>query len=151
MLYSQKAFFICVLLLGCNERPPDSSVAREDPKFIEINDFQVPVFFTPAEQINYTRSWFARIQEKRAAHEAFIVLYPKEKRYCGLASLDLAYLQLGGDYRFALESSSFAAIKNYKAILEGYSEFADIVVKAHWYIGWIYSDLLNDKAKENPA
>lgn len=141
------SLFTCALLFGCNERPPDSSSVQEDPRFIEINDFQIPVFSTPVEQINYTRSWFARIQEKRAALEAFIALYPEEKRYCGLVSLDLAYLQLGSDYRFALKSSSFAAIKDYIAILERYSEFADIAVKAHWYIGWIYSDLLNDKAK----
>lgn len=141
------SFFICIFLFACNENPPDSSVIPPKPAFIEIDDIQVPVFATAVEQINYTRSWFARIQERRAALEAFIVLFPEEKRYCGLASLDLAYLHLGGDYRFAHEYSCFAAIKAYKAILERYREFGDIVVKAHWYIGWIYSDLLNDKEK----
>jgi len=138
---------ISVLLVACNERPPDSPESIVESSIIEINDYQVPIFSTPKEQFNYTRSWFARMQEKEASLQAFIKIYPQEKRFCGLASLDLAYLQLGSDYRYSDESSSFAAIKDYKAIIKSFSEYPDIAAKARWYIGCIYSDLLKDKRK----
>ncbi len=141
------SFVLFLLLSGCEERFPGSSESLGEPSFTLVNDFQIPIFSTPAEQLNYTRSWFAGIQERRASLQAFLRLYPQEKRYCGLASLDLAFLQLGSDYRLSYKYSSFAAIKAYKTILGNYSEFPGIMAKAHWYIGWIYSDLLKDREK----
>ncbi len=139
--------FVSALLIGCKDRPAEHQDAKVEQASIEVSGFQIPVFSTAGEQLNYTRSWFAKIQEKKAALQAFIKIYPQEKRYCGLAALDLAYLQLGSDFRFAEEYASFAAIKAYRTILDNYGEFPEIMAKAHWYIGWIYSDLLKDTKK----
>ncbi len=141
------SLIIPVLLFGCNERAADTPGTQTEPSFLEINDVQVPVFSTAEEQLNYTRSWFAEIRERRAALQAFLEIYPEEKRFCGLVSLDLAYLEICGDYRFAYDYACFAAIKAYMNILDNYSEFPEIMAKAHWYIGWIYSDLLGEYKK----
>jgi len=74
-------------------------------------------------------------------------LYPENKRYCGLAALDLAYLQLGDDYRFAYDEAYFNALDAYATILAEYTEFPEIIAKALWYIGWISTDLLYDRQK----
>lgn len=132
------------LIVGCDEMKTQQNSTAGEKTFIEISEIKIPVFSTSYEQLNYTRSWFADIHEKRAALEAFIRLYPKERKYNALAALDLAYLQLGQDYRFSYEYSSLAAIKSYLAIIEEYSEYPDILAKANWYIGWIYCDLLHD-------
>ncbi len=135
------------LFFGCKDRPAEPQNTQAEQASIEISGFQIPVFSSAGEQLNYTRAWFAKIQEKRAALQAFIKLYPQEMRYCGLAALDLAYLQLGSDFRFAEEYAGFAAIKAYRAILDTYIKLPEIMAKAHWYIGWIYTDLLKDTKK----
>ncbi len=132
---------------ACKNNESDQSSLTPTRATLQINDVQVPIFPTAKEQLNYTHSWFARLTEKRVALQAFISLYPQEKRLCGLAALDLAYLELGGDYRFALQHDGFAAIKAFTAILNDYGEFPEIAAKAHWYIGWIYSDVVGEKEK----
>ena len=140
-------FLLFCLLVGCNDSSIQQYSSAESQEFIEIDEINVPVFSTAEEQLNYTRSWFAETQEKRSALRAFRRLYPEEKKSSGVAALELAYLQLGNDFRFALEHDCFAAIKDYREILVEYQEFDEISAKALWYIGWIYSNLLNDKEK----
>ncbi len=132
---------------GCSESSVDELLSRKEQSFIEVGETKVPVFTTAVEQLNYTRSWFADIQEKRAALQAFSQLFPQERKMKGVAALDLAYLQLGNDFRFAPEHSCFAAIKDYRIILSEYKDIDEISAKALWYIGWIYTNLLNKKEK----
>jgi tetratricopeptide (TPR) repeat protein len=140
-------FLLPILFASCSEGRKDAPSVTGEHSVIEINGKMVPVFLTAEEQLNYTRSWFADIGEKRAALDAFLTLYPEKKRFCGMAALDLAYLQLGGDYRFAPQHTAFEAIKAYKDILREYEEYPEIQVKSYWYIGWIYADLLQDPEK----
>lgn len=135
------------VLSGCDESTVKNFPSTGQRDFIDIGEIRIPVFITAEEQLNYTRSWFADIQEKRAALQAFHQLFPEAKKLGGVAALELAYLQLGNDFRFTLEHASFAAIKDYRRILEEYREFDNISVKALWYIGWIYSNLLGDSTK----
>lgn len=109
-----------------------------------IDENVIPILATPKQQFNYTRSWFADKGAKVAALRAFIELYPEERRYCGLISLDLAYLKLGEDYRFADDAAYFNALDDYKKVLEEYAEVPEVAAKALWYIGWISTDLLYD-------
>ncbi len=140
-------FLLLILLIGCNQSTSDQQHAHETKKFIKIGEIAVPVFSSAEEQLNYTRQWFEDIQEKRAALHAFLQLFPENKQLSGVASLDLAYLQLGSDYRFTPEHACFAAIKDYRAILSRYDGHPGLQAKALWYIGWIYTNLLaeNDK------
>lgn len=148
-LYRNVPMWLLLFLIftGCNDSSIQQYPPAENQKFLEIDEIKVPVFNTAEEQLNYTRSWFAETQDKRAALRAFRRLYPEEKKSSGVAALELAYLQLGNDFRFALEHDCFAAIKDYREILMEYQEFDAISAKALWYIGWIYANLLNDKEK----
>lgn len=146
-LYIIVILFFFLPLLGCGGNSTDSAENGGGQAFVEINSIQVPIFSSAGEQLNYTRSWFSESNTKRAALEAFIQLYPEEEKFCGIASLDLAYLQLGPDYRFSQKYEAFAAIKEFKKITSVYSDYNAIMAKAYWYIGWIYSDIIKDNQK----
>lgn len=148
VLYHGLLVIIFVLLSsGCQELPPEHRDASENLGSVVIDQITIPVLPTSEEQFNYTRSWFAERRVKRAALKAYIQLHPEQKKYCGMAALDLAYLQLGDDYRFAHEKSYFAALESYNTVLAEYSDFPSIMAKALWYIGWISTDLLYDREK----
>lgn len=143
------AFLIVLLFLctACDTGPRQQQQADGAPSYLEIDTIRIPIFSTSEEQFNYTLSWFAERTKKRAALQAYRQLYPEQKRNCGLAALDLAYLQLGSDYRFAHEKAYFAALASYNSILEEFVDYPQIMAKALWYIGWISMDLLYDRKR----
>jgi len=136
-----------LLLSGCKDLSPEQQTSPELQQSVVIDEITIPVLPGSEEQFNYTRSWFAEKEVKRAALEAYIRLYPDNKKYCGMAALDLAYLQLGDDYRFASDEAYYSALDSYNAILVEYANFPEIMAKALWYIGWISTDLLYDRQK----
>jgi hypothetical protein len=145
-------FVVLALLLflpfsGCKDLPPEQQNSTVKQGSVVIDEIAIPILPSSEEQFNYTRSWFAEKQVKRAALKAYIQLYPDNKKYSGLAALDLAYLQLGDDYRFAYDEAYFNALDSYNGILADYANFPEIMAKALWYIGWISTDLLYDRQK----
>jgi hypothetical protein len=134
-------------LTGCKDLPSEQQFRAEQQETVVIDGITIPILPGSEEQFNYTRSWFAERQVKRAALKAYLQLYPDNKKYCGLAAIDLAYLQLGDDYRFASDKAYFDALDSYEAILAEYTELPEITVKALWYIGWISTDLLYDRQR----
>ncbi len=111
---------------------------------VVIHGFSVPVFPSADEQLNYARSWFEEIGEKKAALSAVNRLYPDARTQWGEASLDLAYLELGNDYRLADRQACLNALKRYRNIITNFASLPQIGVKARWYSGWIYCDLLKE-------
>ena len=134
-------------LSGCKDSSPEQQVPTKQQGAVLIDEIAIPILPSSEEQFNYTRSWFAEKQVKRAALQAYIQLHPENRRNCGLAALDLAYLELGDDYRFASDMAYFKALDAYNAILAEYAGFPEIMAKALWYIGWISTDLLYDREK----
>lgn len=132
---------------GCKNPGPEHQAKTKNKNVVIVNEIAVPVLHSSEEQFNYTRSWFADKQVKRAALKAYTQLYPDNKKYCGMAALDLAYLQLGDDYRFASDKAYFNALDSYNVILVDYAAYPEIMAKAFWYIGWISTDLLYDREK----
>lgn len=130
---------------SCDSTGEKASEQVEAQSHLEIGDFQIPVFTTPEEQFGYTRSWFAAKEMKHATLKAFLHLYPEEREKSGLIALDLAYLKLGSDYRFAPENLVVAALSSYRAIVEEFGDYSAIAAKALWYTGWIYTNLLHDR------
>jgi hypothetical protein len=61
--------------------------------------------------------------------------------------LNLAYLALGRDYRYASPAQCHIAIGKYKKILSEFSDLPTICAEANWYIGWILADLLDEPGK----
>ena len=59
--------------------------------------------------------------------------------------MELAYLKLGIDHRFADRNTCMRALDTYRQITTRFSDLPEICAKAHWYMGWIHADLLNQK------
>ena len=95
--------------------------------------------------MQYARTWFDDYKEKQAALEMLIERFPEAKTVRAEAELELAYLALGVDYRFVDSTACRRAIEKYQRIAAQYAELPLICAKAHWYLGWIYVDLLHLK------
>ncbi|MCP4021748.1 MAG: hypothetical protein GY729_07890 [Desulfobacteraceae bacterium] len=125
----------------------DSSLSYLDTKLATVlfQDFEIPKFPTPSEQLNYAKSGFADPKEKKAALEAVAGIFPDARLQCGQAALTLAYLKLGFNYRFADEGQCRQAVAAYQDVIINFSDMPEVLVKAYWYLGWIHCDLLGQK------
>lgn len=141
------AVLFLLFLQGCKDTSPPLITARKILPSTLINGFQVPVFPSPDEQLNYTQSWFDSQDEKKAALLAVTLLFPDAREQRGAAALDLSSLRLGQDYRLAAPAACLEAIQNYREIIEEFQDRPEICAKACWYMGWIFCDLLKDKKK----
>jgi len=127
---------------GCSDDP--ASVHFKPPRLEKLayKGFSIPKFPTPADQLNYARSCFKSMAEKKAALQAVSILFPDARRQSGDAFLTLAYMKLGFDYRFTDPEKSRNAIAAYHKVIEKFKDLPSVLVKAYWYMGWIYCDLL---------
>jgi len=137
----------CAALLQCNEGDLDGRepAASDVPRSIIRNGYKIQLFSSPEEQLRHARAWFSDPLQKRAALEVLIDSFPDAGKVRAEAELELAYLTLGSDYRFATPAQCRAAISQYKQILSDFSDLPFICAKANWYIGWILADLLHER------
>lgn len=139
--------FLLLLLLpsaGCQSSPPNERAAENAPRSVTVDGRNVPVFTTPEEQLTYARSSFDEAPDKTAALKALELLHPKAHHHAAQAALELAFLELGDDYRLADSDQYTLAKIDYLELLAKYSDFPAIAAKALWYLGWISCDLQND-------
>jgi hypothetical protein len=144
-LLSFLAIFFFLILTGCDNSSTPLVAARKTLPTTIISGFQIPVFSSPDEQLNYTQSWFDSQDEKKASLLAVARLFPDATGQRAAAALDLSYQLLGQDYRLAASEICLEAIKNYREIIEEFQDLPEICAKAYWYMGWIFCDLLKDK------
>ncbi len=141
---------LCVfsfLLGGCSEEPVSSFLVESELSHVNFKGFTIPKFPTAQGQLNYAKSGFVDSDKKKAALQIVSSLFPESKLQCGNADLTLAYMNLGIDYRFADLNDYNRSIAAYTKVIEEYSQHPQILVKAHWYLGWIYCDLFHQKEK----
>ncbi len=129
------------------DSPPDNSdfTSGSAHRTVTRNGYDIYIFDSAEKQWRYARAWCFDPMKKQAALEALIEYFPGAKSICAEAELELAYLVLGPDYRFADRTACLKAIEKYRQIAARFSEMPAIGAKAHWYMGWIYADLLNQK------
>lgn len=114
------------------------------------NGYAIPLFEAPDDQLRHARAWFSDTQEKRAALEVLIERFPDARSVRAEAELELAYLSLGADHRFATPTECRDAVDRYRQVLSDYADIPAICAKANWYIGWILADLLLEHRKAVP-
>lgn len=136
-----------VLSFGCKQPTGKEPDKETEYTYQSINDYDIPLLPSPAEQLGYARSSFADGQEQRSALKAVGLFHPDDRYHAGLASLELAYLTLGPDYRLAERQQYRQAIQSYLGILDIFPDQPEINAKALWYLGWIYCDLLREKTQ----
>lgn len=140
-------FFLVIGLQGCGSEPAFLPIPKTELATISFNGFDIPRFPTAQGQLNFAKSWFSDDRKKKAALAIVPKLFPKARLQCGNADLALAYMNLGEDYRFASKDNFLKAIADYQNLLGQYPDQPGILVKAHWYLGWIYCELLGEKPK----
>jgi len=138
---------LSLLLQGCNDSDQSFLPIEVALPTRMINGFQVPLFPSPEEQLTFTHSSFSSLDEKKAALEAVAAFFPDAAEQRGEAALDLAYLQMGSDYRQATVEQYRNAMAGYENIIEVYHQIPAICAKAYWYMGWISCNLLNDPGR----
>ncbi len=137
---------LALLVTGCSPPPPAEQTTDSSHPFREIDHRAIPELPTAAEQLSYALARFTDLTEQRAALKAVATLHPKDRRATGLAALELAYLELGEDYRLAGPEQKERARQHYQRILTEYPEPAEIPARALWYLGWIATELEADAA-----
>jgi tetratricopeptide (TPR) repeat protein len=137
------------LLIQCTQPPIEDSMENTTARIQKIthNGYDIELFDTPEQQLQYARTRLTDPNEKHAAFELVIERFSEAKTLRAEAELELAYLALGVDYRFADSVTCLHAIEKYKRIIFQYADLPLVCAKAHWYLGWIYADLLKQKRK----
>lgn len=143
-------FSILFILLstssGCEQRQMDrTEIQNPVPVTVSRDGYTVCVFPTAEEQLRYARGSFSDPQEKRLALQVLLERYPESRVIRGQAELELAYLALGHDYRLADPSACRQALECYAQVIGTYEDLPSICAKAYWYMGWILTDLLQEK------
>ncbi|MCP4760894.1 MAG: hypothetical protein GY870_03870, partial [archaeon] len=138
-------FGFSILLSSCSEEPASLFLVQSELPNIEFQGFYIPQFPTAQGQLNYAKSGFGDSKKKKAALEIISFLFPESQVQCGNAALILSYMKLGIDYRFANKHDFNNAVISYHEVMQNYSRHPQILIKANWYLGWIYCDLLNQK------
>lgn len=139
--------FVLVLLplAACQTSPVTEGTDDNASRSLLIDGYRVPIFATADEQLTYARFSFDEPPEKSAALKALETVHPNARQHAALAALELAFLELGDDYRLANANQCSLAKKRYLKLLEDYSDLPAISAKALWYLGWISSDLEHDE------
>jgi len=138
-------FLSALILNGCSDESTSLSFPRSELPIISFQGFKIPQFPTAQSQLNYAKSGFPTSEEKKATLEVLFHIFPQARLECGNAALYLAYMNLGYDYRFATRQDYYNAIAAYHDVIKNFKEHPQILVKATWYLGWIYCDLLKEK------
>ena len=137
---------VVFFISGCSRDSTFVEFQRTELEKVIFLGYDIPKFPTAQDQLNYARSGFPDMDEKRAALNFIAEQFPQERLVCGNAALNLAYMNFGNDYRFALQLDYRSALKDYLKIISDFPDQPEVLVKANWYLGWIYCDLLDNVA-----
>ncbi len=136
------------LLAGCsNESQPLPEPEKSHPKVVHKNGYTIPKLASAREQLNFALSRVSDYRERKTALKLVGELFPAARMEKAEASLELAYLSLGKDFRLAGRQECLDTVAKYESIIDQYQDFPPICAKARWYIAWIYMDLLHDKER----
>ncbi len=144
------SFLTAMVLSSCDDRTNSLLFSKSELPVILFQGFNIPQFPTAQGQLNYAKSGFPSLEEKKAAFNVLFHMFPEAKAECGSAALYIAYMNLGHDYRFAEKQDYTNAVKAYHDVIKKFEEYPQVIVKAYWYLGWIHCDLLQNKKKGIP-
>lgn len=140
---------ICMsfFLAGCDSQKSSSLDHESSIPYPEeiIDGYKIPHLTDGSAQLTFANSYFDNQEEKLAALRAVSLFYPEATFQSGLAALEIAYLQLGADYRVATKQQCYLAISLFNEITVQFKELPAISAKALWYKGWIAAELLSDR------
>ena len=136
------AMFIC----SCRPQEDIPQSLENITEYISIDGFNIPRLLSSAEQLSFATASAASPNHQRALLKSVVQLFPEDRVEVGHAELEMAYLDLGTDYRNSLPEQRMNAASSYQKIALKYSSLPEIAAKALWYYGWISADLLQMKS-----
>ena len=140
--------FACILFTcSCSSSEEKRQARDKKIAHIEINGFKVPRLGSASEQFFFAKVSDTHLSKQIALYNAVSILFPKERMQSVDAELEIAYLQLGKDYRLSSLKERKDAAENYLQIATSYHDIPGGAAKALWYHGWITTDLLDQKDK----
>lgn len=114
------------------------------PQTVFHRGYMVPHFSSAAEQLRYAQAWFPDIREKRAALEVLLHHFRTPAETIAKGELELAFLELGQDYRSTDRTACTRAVAAYQRIITNYFDHPTVCAKANWHLGWIHADLMGN-------
>lgn len=131
-----------------SEQPETVVMTKVMTKVItRFEGYDIPQFQTAKAHLDYAGSLVSDSRHKAAVLKFLLSRFPESRKETGRAAMELAYLGLGDDYRLAGRKECENALAAYEKIMTLYSDFPEICAKTCWYMGWIYTDLLNDRKR----
>lgn len=136
----------CACLIQCKGGQGGGARATAPtPRTVVRDGFTIEILDTPEAQLRSALARFSDPREKNASLEVVIEQFPHAREVRAAAEMELAYLTLGSDYRFATPAQCRKAIQAYRRILMDHADLPAVCAKANWYIGWILADLLHQR------
>ena len=135
---------LILLTCSCKQNSEEKPSINNNISYEDIDGFDIPRLETANEQLAFARASIDNRLQKIAAFKAVTQFFPQAESQKGFAALEIAYLQLGDDYRLARPEECKYAAEQYLHIAQQYEELPEIAAKALWYHGWILSDLLQE-------
>jgi hypothetical protein len=132
----------CAWLLHCKGEETGARLKVPTPNTIVRDGFEIELLGSPEAQLRYALARFDDPRAKKASLEVVIDQFPHDQAVRAAAEMELAYLILGADYRFATQGQCHRAIEAYRRVLVDHAELPAVCAKANWYIGWILAELL---------
>ena len=146
--YGAMGLLIMLLIcVGCGQQPTSVQGNEKQTRHLEIDGFDIPVFNSATEQLNYAKTLSFNPGEKTAALNLLIDRFPEDRARIGEAKLELAYMHLADDFRLASPETCRKALAAYESIASEFADLPAVRAKAFWYMGWIYTDLLKEDKK----
>jgi hypothetical protein len=105
---------------------------------------------SPCKALRYALARFDDPRAKKASLEVVIDQFPHDQAVRAAAEMELAYLILGADYRFATPGQCHRAIEAYRRVLVDHAELPAVCAKANWYIGWIWPSSSRHRVRRRP-
>jgi hypothetical protein len=147
-------FFVVVLIaygaiaIQCKgEGMGGAETKAASPRSVVRDGFTIALLETPEAQLRHAQARFADPLEKKASLAVVIDQFPTAREVRASAEMELAYLTLGTDYRFATPEQCRMAIEAYRQVVVDHADLPAVCAKANWYIGWILADLLNERGE----
>ncbi len=117
---------------------------KETIRTILFENVSLPVYDSAQEQIAYAYSLPTGSEAQKNGFRFVAERFSANRSVCAQALLQVAYLELGADYRLADDETCRRGLKRYAEIARIYADLPVARAKALWYMAWIHTDLLGE-------
>ncbi len=136
-----------LIFAGCRPEADREPAARDTTVTgVRFMGQQLETFATADAQLAWVLSLQGEPTRRTAGLHYILDHFPDDRRVCGRAALEIAYLALGPDHRLASPSRCREALALLDGVLHRYGDLPAVAARGLWYKGWLLTDLLHEDA-----